>query len=127
MLVSSLRRIVRDPLILAGRWHVAGTTIPVGEVRLDHAARGYTKGYAYPGLTADELAACLTFPFPATRESSVAMLAWVVVISCACGEDTSVSGGLGDAITCVCGRVWRLRLVLDLLQDQGRSAADAVP
>ena len=124
MLTTMLRRIIHDPLVLAGRWHIAGTEIAVGEVRLDHAARGSRRGYAYPGLSAEELAACLAFAFPATRESSVAMLAGVIVISCACGEDTSATGVLDDPIPCVCGRVWRSRLLLDLLQDQGQTAHD---
>ena len=79
------------------------------------AARSRRRGYRYPGPSADELAACLAFAFPPTRESSVSMLAGVVVISCACGEDTSASGELGDPICCVCGRVWQVRLLLDLL------------
>jgi uncharacterized protein (DUF433 family) len=126
MRMTLLRRIIHDPLVLGGRWHVAGTTIPVGEVRLDHAARATVRDYAYPGLSAEELAACLAFPFPATRDSSVFLLAGVVVIACACGEDTSATGTLDDPIRCVCGRVWLLRLVLDLLQDQGTPVAEAV-
>ena len=118
------RRIVNDPLILGGRWHLADTAIAIGEVRLDHAARGCQPGYRYPGLSPDELAACLAFDFPATREPSVGMLAGVVVIACVCGEDTSAVGGLNDPINCVCGRIWRLRLLLDLLRDSGRAVSD---
>jgi uncharacterized protein (DUF433 family) len=119
------RPIVSDPLVLGGRWHVADTTVAVGEVRLDHAARGGPAGYAYPGLSRAELAACLAFAFPPTRESSVAMLAGTAVVSCACGEDTSAASGLDEPIHCVCGRVWRLRLLLNLVQDSGRAVRDS--
>ena len=124
MVTSTLRRIIHDPRVLAGRWHISGTEIAIGEVRLDHAARGATRGYAYPGLSAEELADCLAFSFPPIRDSTVTMLAGVIVISCACGEDTSAVGALADPIPCVCGRVWRLRLLLDLLQEQGQPAHD---
>jgi hypothetical protein len=116
------RLIVSDPLILGGRWHLADSTLAVGEVRLDHAARRHQRGYRYPGLSAAELAACLAFDFPATRESTVAMLAGTAVISCACGEDTSAVGSLGEPIDCVCGRVWRLRLLLDVVHEHGAPA-----
>ena len=122
MFSSPLRRIITDSRLLAGRWHVSGTTIAVGEVRLDHAARGSTPDYAYPGLSSDELAACLDFTFPPTRETSVAMLAGMIVISCACGEETSASGVLGDSIPCVCGRIWRVRVLLDAVQESGTAA-----
>ncbi len=111
------RPIVSHRLQLDGRWHLAGSTIAVGEVRLDHAAWGRDSSYRYPGVSADELASCLAFDFPAVRESSVAMLAGTTVVSCACGEDTTAAGGLDEPIQCVCGRVWRLRLLLTLIQD----------
>lgn len=50
------------------------------------------------------------------------MLAGVNVISCACGEETSASGGLSDRIPCVWGRVWRLRLLFDAVQETGTPA-----
>ena len=118
------RRIVSDPQVLGGRWHVADTTVAVGEVSLDHATNGCHAGYTYPSLSRAELAACLVFDFPPTRESGVAMLAGTVVVSCACGEDISAAGGLDEPVHCVCGRVWRLRLLLNLVQDGGIAVRD---
>jgi hypothetical protein len=127
MSLPSPRRIISDPLILGGRWHLADSTLAVGEVRLDHAARRHQRGYRYPGLSAAELAACLAFDFPATRESTVAMLAGTAVIACACGEDTSVVGTLAKPIDCVCGRVWRLRLLLDIVHEHGAPFRQSAP
>ena len=120
------RPIVSHRLQLDGRWHLAGSTIAVGEVRLDPAAWGPDSSYRYTGVSADELASCLAFDFPAVRESSVAMLAGTTVVSCACGEDTTAAGGLDEPIQCVCGRVWRLRLLLTLVQDGGMAVADSI-
>ena len=57
MVISLPRSIVHDPIIFGNRWHLAGTQIAIGGVRLDHAARGAARSYAYPGLSARELAA----------------------------------------------------------------------
>ena len=111
----SSRSIVRDAAILGGRWHLAGSTIAVAEVRLDHGVSGARPRYAYPGVNAAELAACLAFGFPPIRASSVSLWAGTLVVACACGEDTALAGDLDQPIRCVCGRVQRLRIRLEPL------------
>jgi uncharacterized protein (DUF433 family) len=124
MVIALPRSIIHDPTILGNRWHLAGTQIAVGEVRLDHAAGGSETDYAYPGLTARELAACLAFDFPPTREAQVAFLSGVATVACVCGEDTAVSGDLAAPVHCVCGRAWQLGLVLFPVCETGTPPTD---
>lgn len=116
------RPIVHDATNLGGRWPLAGSSIAVAEVCLDHAARGSERDYRYPGVSADELARCLDFSFPPVRDATVTIVTGTVAISCACGEETAVSGTLADPVHCVCGRRWRLTLLLQPLEEGGRSA-----
>jgi hypothetical protein len=121
--IKPARLITHDPALLSGRWHLAGSQIAVAEVRLDHAAwRGRPEHYRYPGVSADELAECLDFTFPPIRESTLELLSGVVIVSCACGEDTPAIGPLNAPITCVCGRRWRLDLQLVPLEEGGAPA-----
>jgi hypothetical protein len=120
MSTSLSRLITHDPALLAGRWHLAGTQIAVAEVRLDFAAwRGRAEHYRYPGVSAVELENCLTFTFPPVRESNLSLLSGVVIISCACGEDTAAVGPLDAPVQCVCGRRWRIDLRLIPLEEAG--------
>ena len=118
------RPIVHDPDLLSGRWHLAGTSIAVGEIRLDHAISGSRPGYANPGVSSPELAACLEFGFPPVRDSTVSLLAGTAMIACACGEDTAAVGSASAPIPCVCGRVWRIRLLLESVVGSGASPRD---
>jgi uncharacterized protein (DUF433 family) len=111
------RTIIRDPYQLSGRWHLAGTKFAVAEIRLDHAARGTEDGYRFPGVTAAELTNCLAFVFPPIRESRVALTVGTAVVACACGEDTPVIGSLLEPVACVCGRKWRISLILEPIEE----------
>ena len=96
------RPIIHDVAILGGRWHLAGSSIAVAEVWLDHAARGSERNYRYPGVSADELARCLDFSFPLVRDATV----------------TIVTGAVAYLRL---WRRWRLTLLLQPLEEAGRS------
>jgi uncharacterized protein (DUF433 family) len=111
------RKIVRDPAILAGRWRLAGTMLPIAEVRNDFylGHTGPLASYRFAGLTAEDIAAVLAFDFPAIQEPTVELRPASVVVHCACGETTEQFGdGWPETeVDCVCGRCWCVRLTLE--------------
>jgi uncharacterized protein (DUF433 family) len=119
----SARPIVRDPDVLGGRWHFAGTTITVADVRLllsaaDPAhAQDTLAIYAAAGLTAEDLAAAQAFDFPDLHEVSIELTVPRVTVNCVCGEHTTVTaaGPALSLVPCPCGRTWRIDVAAKLL------------
>ena len=110
----SSRTIVRDPAVLHGRWHLAGTLLPIAAIR-DDFARGHADSldsYHFAGLSREEIAAALAFAFPALRETTIEVGPTSVVICCACGERTPVHSArdVETEVLCVCGRCWAVQL-----------------
>ena len=110
----ALRGIVRDASILSGRWHLAGTTFAIAEIKADHrASHAAANGsYRYMDVTDEELASVLAFDFPGIRETQVSLLQGIFTIACECGEDTpaAVSDIHTEAVACICGREWWIRI-----------------
>ena len=105
--------IVRMDGILAGRWHLANTTIPIAEIRLDRLLwEGAAEDYLYRGLSAEQIASALAFEFPALFEPSIKMLYASFTVGCACGEETAqnLSGFQEVTFTCACNRSWTIAL-----------------
>ena len=111
---SPPRGIVRDAAILFGRWHLAGTTFPIADIRADHqAALAPANGsYRYMDVTAEELAAVLAFPFPGIRETRVSVTQGIYTVACECGEDTyaALHDLRTEPVCCICGREWWIRV-----------------
>jgi uncharacterized protein (DUF433 family) len=111
------RPIVRDPLILGGRWRLDGTTFAIAEIKADHAARPPEGDalYHYEDVTATELEAALAFAFPVVRETQVSVLFGSITVACECGEDTHCRVGdvRTDSVQCICGREWWIRVVAE--------------
>jgi len=110
----ALRDIVRDAAILSGRWHLAGTTFAIAEIKADfQASQAAANGsYRYMDLTAEELAAVLAFPVPGIRDAQVSLLQGIFTLACACGEDTpaALTDVSTETVACICGREWWIRL-----------------
>lgn len=126
MTQTSHRSIVSNPAVLSGRWRLDGTSIAVGEIRLDFAAwAGNPARYRYPGISAAEQAAVLAFDFPAVREPNMSVVYSGLVIACSCGEDTSVTAlQILEPVLCVCGRIWRVRIMLEPMRSDGQPAGE---
>ena len=79
------RRIVRDPTILSGRWRFEGTMIPIANVRNDFylGHDGPLETYRFAGLSAEDIAAALSFMFPPLREPTVELTPFSVAVHCA--------------------------------------------
>ena len=110
------RVIMRDPAVLDGRCHFAGTTVAVADVRAalgpgnpDQSADTIAM-FARAGLNEDEVATARNFTFPAVRELAVDLVLASVVVRCVCGEDTPATKlGLGTiTVGCACNRTWRI-------------------
>lgn len=108
--------IVREDGILDGRWHLAGTTIPVAEVRIDYSLWDHEHPlvYGFLGLSSEQIGAALAFEFPALFETSITMLYSSFLFGCVCGEETSktFTGFLESAFECACGRAWIVTLTV---------------
>ena len=117
------RTIIRDPAILGGRWHFAGTPIAVAAVRLDHADyTGAADAYQYATLSAEEIGAALGFDFPVIRSVGLAMIYAGFTLECECGEDThwTLTGDASIEIPCVCGRLWRVGLQATKVRERAK-------
>jgi uncharacterized protein (DUF433 family) len=111
-----MREIVRDPTVLDGRWHFAGTEIPIANVRSDytHCPPDEQADYHFPNLSAEEVAAALAFAFPAIRSTEVEIQYASVAVHCECGETTAQATAWPSIIVdCVCGREWRLSIQIE--------------
>jgi uncharacterized protein (DUF433 family) len=106
------RAIIRDPDILDGRWHFAGTSIAVADVVRDHEAAptGVVETYRFAGLTGAEVQVALLFAFPAVRGVGVSLEYGSVRVDCVCGEHTQKTGvwPLIAEVECPCRRTWRV-------------------
>jgi uncharacterized protein (DUF433 family) len=122
------RAIVRDPLILGGRWCLDGTTLAVAEIRADYHAvpKRRRTAYRYQDVTADELEAVLGFSFPMIRATQVNFLYGAVIVVCECGEDTpaALTAIQTEPVHCVCGRKWWIRISVER---DGAAAFDGHP
>ena len=116
-------KIVRDPAILSGRWRLEGTMIPIADIRNDFYRfhDGPAETYRFGSLSAEQVAAALSFPFPALREATVALTPTAVIVHCACGESTEQfsTGWPETEVDCVCGRCWCVRLVAEEREKSG--------
>lgn len=118
------RQIARDENILSGRWHFEGTSIPVAAVVADFAATGLgsTSTYRFAGLSQEEIAAALTFEFPAVRPVEAEIQYVSVSVDCVCGETTrrAVPAPQDVEITCPCRRTWRVTVTPELVDSATR-------
>ena len=117
------RKIVRDPAILSGRWRLEGTMTPVADVRKDFylGHDGPLETYRFAGLSAEDVAAALSFNFPSLRAPSVEVKPVAVAVHCPCGETTEqFSAGWPETeVDCVCGRCWCVRLTIEPSEGRG--------
>ena len=115
------RNIVRDPEVLAGRWHLQGTHVPIADIRrcaqFGQGRDEIKQLYAAIDLTDDEIDAIMEFPFPAIRKPSVDVRQGSATVHCECGEDSpgEISSNGDGEIECPCGRVWRVTASLERL------------
>ena len=110
----SIRPIIRDPLILDGRWHLEGTKIAVAAIQRDaRLGRKELQQYALAGLTEAEIESALSFQFPVVRDLSAAVEFASLTVACVCGEDTHVASIVmsGMSVDCICGRIWQVRIM----------------
>ena len=111
-----MREIARDPTVLDGRWHFAGTQIPIANVRTDyhHSTPDEQAAYRFPNLSGEEVDAALAFEFPAIRSTEVEIQYASVIVSCECGEATSQATAWPTVIVdCVCKREWRISIQIE--------------
>jgi hypothetical protein len=109
------RPIVRNPVMLGGRWHLESTSISVAQIRADinrMSKEDVLRSYAFMHLSENEYEAVRTFDFTAVRQTMTAPAFATVVVECECGEDTLVAlqghTGVGN---CICGRDWEVELI----------------
>jgi uncharacterized protein (DUF433 family) len=105
------RAIVATQDCLGGRYHLAGTGIPIAMIRRDARTDGdVLELYAPIALTSEEVEAAIHFRFPAQQAPSLVQHLTVWTFTCCCGEETWIPGKdvVRQNITCVCGRRWAL-------------------
>ena len=114
------RPIVRDPEILSGRWRLAGTMLPIAEIRLQgHMGREALKQrYVAIDLTDEEIEAILAFEFPAIRDPAVSVHSTTMTILCPCGEATDIPRAEVVKGNCACGRTWRVSATIELVSEE---------
>jgi hypothetical protein len=112
----SARTIVRDPTVLDGRWHFAGTTIAVAEVRAVLASTqsvpATMRTFQRAGLSDAEVQAAQEFMFPEVRALTTTVDLLSMTVHCVCGEDTpgTTLGAGTTVIACPCNRRWRVTI-----------------
>jgi uncharacterized protein (DUF433 family) len=110
------REIVRDPHVLGGRWHFAGTTVAVADVRVslgdgEPSRRADAREiFTAAGLSEADVQAASDFAFPEVRGLNVVVQFTSLTVECPCGEATSKATiGPGTTIVaCPCRRRWRI-------------------
>lgn len=115
------RRIVRRDGILSGRWHLEGTCIPIAAIKAD-AQFGRVEllcQYSFMQLTDEEIDAILVFAFPAIDKVAIDLSLSSLALRCLCGEEAYGAAVIAPsrrshAVSCICGRTWRLRVVPEL-------------
>src|SRR5688500_3640223 len=115
------RAIVRDPEVLGGRWRLAGTLVPIADVRRQ-AGIGTEKlkqRFGAIDLTDQEIDAIMAFEFPALRDPAVSVHTTTMTVYCPCGEATDIPRGETVKSDCVCGRLWRVSATIELVEDAG--------
>jgi uncharacterized protein (DUF433 family) len=104
-----------DPEIQGGRPVFKGTRIPVGAIKRYALAAGReaTVQEWGHGLTMAMVEAALAYEWPKVREADA--YAERIDVSCECGEplDVTADGEVAGEGACVCGRVWRVSLVVE--------------
>lgn len=113
------RAIIRDPEILSGRWRLAGTMVPIADVRRMGGDRAAIKRrYRDIQLTDEEIDAIRAFEFPAIRDPGVTVHPTTISIYCPCGEVTDIPNGESIRGDCPCGRSWRVSAAIELIEDR---------
>ena len=106
------RPIVRDPRVMAGRWYLAGTKIPIAAIRRDGVLGGRIETqalYSFLQLTDAEYDRIMAFPFPEIRAFALAVRHADFSVECVCGEDTEITTQKSLLeVPCVCGRTWKI-------------------
>jgi len=113
------RAIVRDPEVLGGRWRLAGTLVPIADIRLQ-AQIGNEKlrqRFGVIELTDEEIDAIMAFEFPALRDPAVSVHATTMTVYCPCGVATDIPRGEAVKSDCVCGRLWHVSATIELVED----------
>ena len=111
----SSRAIVRDPEVLSGRWRLAGTMVPIADIRRQ-AGIGQEKlkvRFDAIDLTGEEIEAVMAFEFPVLRDPAVSVHTSTMTIYCPCGESTDIPRGEGVKGDCVCNRIWRVSATIE--------------
>ena len=113
------RAIVRDPEVLSGRWRLAGTLVPIADIRRQ-ASIGEEKlkvRFEAIELSSEEIALVMAFEFPVLRDPAVSVHTTTMTIYCPCGEATDVPRGSLVKGDCVCGRIWRVSATIEPYDD----------
>jgi hypothetical protein len=113
------RNIVRRDSALSGRWHLEGTAIPIAVIKADaqFGRAELLQQYAFIQLTDEEIDAILQFEHPPVDEVAVDLSLSTIMVHCVCGEETFGVARVtpaSHAISCICGRKWRLSVTLEL-------------
>jgi uncharacterized protein (DUF433 family) len=108
--------VVRADSVQNGRWTLAGTSIPIADIRLNYRSWNQDEDpvYVYLNLTREQIQSALNFTFPALYETSITMLYSSSTFRCVCGEETSATlTGFDETLfECACGREWTMSLIV---------------
>ena len=109
------RAIVRDPEVIGGRWRLAGTLVPIADIRSQTAIgrEQLKRRFELIQLTDEEIDAITTFEFPALRDPAVSVHATTMTIYCPCGEATDIPRDEVVKGDCICGRIWRVSATIE--------------
>jgi hypothetical protein len=112
------RAIVQSPMVLDGRWTLAGTSIPIAQIRYDlnrMSRADVLRSYRFLQVTDDELDRVAAFSFEPIRELSLSVTTASVTVHCQCGEDTPVAiTETKHVANCICGRDWDIKPTISI-------------
>lgn len=119
----SPRAIVRDPEVINGRWRLAGTLVPIADIRRGAGIGNdrLTRRFESIDLTAEEIEEIMAFEFPALRDPAVSVHTSTMTIYCPCGESTDIPRADSVKGDCVCGRIWRVSATIEPYVDDDDS------